>query len=183
MEPPVSEPKPAAAKPAATAAAEPPEEPPGTRLVSSGFFVVLERRVLGGAAHGELVEVGLADHDRSGCHEPLDDGGVVGRAPAVEDPRRAGGRHAPGAHIVLERYRHPGERPGGLAGGDALVDGIGGGTGVVGQHRDERVDVDLVCLDAGEVLVGDLPCAAFTRADRRGDADHAVRLAARPAGP
>ena len=139
----------------------------------------LERRVLGGAAHGELVEVGLADHDGAGCHEPLDDGGVVWRAPAVEDPRRAGGRHAPGAHVVLERDRHPGERPGGLAGGDALVDGIGGGTGVVGQHGDERVDVGLASVDAGEVLVDDLPCAAVTRADRRGDAGHAVRQAGR----
>src|SRR5215207_2068546 len=39
IEPPVSLPKPTAAKPAATAAALPPDDPPGTRLVSCGFRV------------------------------------------------------------------------------------------------------------------------------------------------
>src|SRR5918999_5847195 len=39
MEPPVSEPRPRAAKPAATAAALPPLEPPATREASCGFRV------------------------------------------------------------------------------------------------------------------------------------------------
>ncbi|MCY1221347.1 hypothetical protein D9M72_334000 [compost metagenome] len=37
IEPPVSVPVAAGARPAATAAAEPPDEPPGTRLVSHGL--------------------------------------------------------------------------------------------------------------------------------------------------
>ena len=39
MDPPVSVPVEAGAKPAAIAAAEPPEEPPGTRARSQGFLV------------------------------------------------------------------------------------------------------------------------------------------------
>ena len=44
------------------------------------------------------------------AREPLDDGGVVRRAPALEDPRRAGRRDAPGAQVVLERDGHAGQR-------------------------------------------------------------------------
>ena len=40
------------------------------------------------------------------------DGRVVGRAPALEDARRARGRDAPGAEVVLDRDGHAGERPG-----------------------------------------------------------------------
>ena len=46
----------------------------------------------------------------AGGGQPLDDGGVVGRPPALEDLRRAGGGDAGGAEVVLERDRHAGER-------------------------------------------------------------------------
>src|SRR3954447_22685995 len=39
IDPPVSDPKARAAKPAVTAAADPPDDPPGTRVVSSGLRV------------------------------------------------------------------------------------------------------------------------------------------------
>ena len=55
---------------------------------------------------------------RAGGDEPLDHRGVVRRPPAVEDPRRARGGDAPRAHVVLERDRHAGQRPGVLAGRD-----------------------------------------------------------------
>ena len=118
IEPPVSEPSASGTNPAATAAADPPEEPPGTRLGSQGLRVGPKARVLGRGAHGELVEVGLADHDRPGRPQALDHGGVVGGAPALEDPRRAGRRDAPGAQVVLQGDRHAGQRPGVTAGGD-----------------------------------------------------------------
>ncbi len=66
---------------------------------------------------------------RPGVGEALDDGGVVRRPPRVEDPRRARGGHAPGAHVVLHRDRHTGERarvsPGGHGGVDARRPGPG----------------------------------------------------------
>ena len=85
-----------------------------------------ERRVLGGAAHGELVEVGLADDDAAGGDDALDHGGVVGRAPAFEDLRRARRGDAPRAHVVLQRDRHAGERTRVLALRDGEVDRVGG---------------------------------------------------------
>ncbi len=51
----------AARSPAATAAALPPDDPPGTRVGVVRVAGGAEGRVLGRRAHGELVEVGLAD--------------------------------------------------------------------------------------------------------------------------
>jgi hypothetical protein len=130
-----------------------------------------ERRVLRRAAHGELVEVGLADGDGTGGGQALHDGGVVRRAPALEDPRRARGRDAPGAEVVLEGDRHAGERAHGLPGGHGPVDRRGGGPGLVGQHEVEGVDVALALVDAGQVLVQHLGGAALPGLDGSGDVD------------
>ena len=70
-----------------------------------------ERRVLGGRTHRELVEVGLADHDRT--RPPLAARPWRRRAvPILEDFRRARCGDARGAHVVLDRDRHTGERAG-----------------------------------------------------------------------
>ena len=95
---------------AATAAAEPPDEPPGTRLAVPGVAGRLEGAVLGRRAHGELVHVGLADHDRARRLEPGDRGGGEGGAVALEDARAAGGGQAGDVQDVLDRQRHAGER-------------------------------------------------------------------------
>ncbi len=81
-------------------------------------------RVLGRAAHGELVHVGLAEDRDAGGAQPGGHRRVVGRHPALEDLRPAGGRHVGGGEDVLERQRHPGQRgrqllPGGDGGVDA----------------------------------------------------------------
>ena len=73
--------------------------------------------------------------------QPLDDGGVVGRAPALEDPRRAGGGDAPGAEVVLERDRHAGQRarrrsPAATRRSSASA----AAAGLVGQHQVEGVE-------------------------------------------
>ncbi len=69
--------------------------------------------MLGGRAHGELVEVRLGRHHAAGGPEPTNHRRVEGRAIALEDPRRAGGGQLRGDDVVLHRDRHPGERPGG----------------------------------------------------------------------
>ena len=53
--------------------------------------------------------------------ETVDHGGVVGRSPTLEDAGRAGGGDAPGAEVVLQGHRHPGQRPGVLAAGHRPV--------------------------------------------------------------
>ena len=64
-------------------------------------------RVLGGAAHGELVHVELAQEDEAGLPQLRDHGGVIGGHVAFEYPRGAGGLHALHAQHVFETYRHP----------------------------------------------------------------------------
>ena len=59
--------------------------------------------------------------------QPLDDRRVVRRLPALEDPRRARRRDAAGAHVVLQRDRHAGQRARVVAGGDGGVDRRGRG--------------------------------------------------------
>ena len=94
-----------------------------------------ERRVLRARPHRELVEVGLADDHGAGGGEPLDDGGVVRRSPALEDLRRARRRDPARAHVVLQRDRHAGQRPGLAPGGNRRVDAAGRGPRLFGVHR------------------------------------------------
>ena len=61
IEPPVSVPIASGTMPAATHAAEPPLEPPGVRVEVPGIVRHLKRRVLGRAAHRELVHVRPAE--------------------------------------------------------------------------------------------------------------------------
>ena len=102
MEPPVSLPSAQSASPAATAAAEPPLLPPGTVLRSHGLARDLVRRVLGARAHGELVQVGLAEHDHVVFPHLAHRRGGVDRLVVVEDLRGAGGGDALGDHVVLD---------------------------------------------------------------------------------
>ena len=67
-------------------------------------------RVLGGGAHRELVHVGLAQDRQARRAEARDDGGVVRRDPALEDPRAARRGQALGGHHVLDRDRDAVER-------------------------------------------------------------------------
>ena len=102
----MSEPSASGAKPAATAAALPPEEPPGTRLAVVRVAGGTEGRVLGRGAHGELVEVGLADdrprRRRRGAATTVASYG--GRQPSrIRDEQVVG--HAARAEVVLERDR------------------------------------------------------------------------------
>ena len=92
--------------------------PGGVVRVPSGS----ERRILGARPHRKLVEVRLADHDRAGFVQLGDDGGVIWRAPTVEDLRRARRRDPARAHVVLERDGHASERAGVATDRDQLVD-------------------------------------------------------------
>ena len=134
-----------------------------------------ERAVLGARAHRELVEIGLADGHGTGGGQTGDHRGVVGRAPPVEDPRRARGGHATGAHVVLERHRHTGQRAGVAACGHRGVDGLGGLAGLLGGDQVERVHVVLAGSDGGEVRLEHIDSAHGARTHRCGDVGRGVR--------
>jgi hypothetical protein len=84
MEPPVSVAVAPSASRAATAAAEPPEEPPGTSTLSSpvalpGVLDAAEGRGGVGRAHGELVQVRLAQEHRAVPQQVGRHGALIGR--------------------------------------------------------------------------------------------------------
>ena len=94
----------------------------------------LKSRVLVRAAHGELVEIRLADQHGVGRFEPLDDGGVVRWDEVFQHPRSTGGRLAGGAQQVLERDRQAGQAAERFAGFAALVD-VGGSVEALAGRR------------------------------------------------
>jgi hypothetical protein len=126
-----------------------------------------ERRVLGRGAHGELVEVGLADADGTGRAEALDDRGVIGRHPAGQDPAGAAGGHAAGDQVVLQRDGHAGKGAGVIAGRHLGIDCVGGGPRFVGGDAQEGVEVGVGLVDGGERLVDHLASGAFAGPDGR----------------
>src|SRR3546814_8024220 len=62
-------------------------------------------------AHGELVEVELAQHARARREELCSDGRFIRRREAFQNLRRSGGLHALGCEQVLDAQRHAGKRP------------------------------------------------------------------------
>src|SRR5205807_5821729 len=73
--------------------------------------------VVGGAAPGELVHVGLADEDGAGGAEPRRDRRVLLGDEVGEDLRAGGGAHAPRVEVVLEGDRDAMERSQMVTGG------------------------------------------------------------------
>ena len=124
--------------------------------------------------------------DRARVAQPIHDGRVVRRQPALENPRRARGRHAPRAQIVLERDRNAGQRPGIVAPRDQRVDLVGACPRVVGEHEVERVHVGLARVDPREVLLEHVTRAAASGANVGRDRDrrlgHRSRRLAEDAG-
>ena len=113
-----------------------------------------------GRAHGELVEIGLAERDGAGGPELGGDGQFVRRLEAVEDVRAGGGEHALGAEQVLDGDGQAFEEAG-LALGQARIGGLGHRQRLVRCLGDEGVEVarglhgvEMGCgeLDGGDVL-------------------------------
>ena len=179
IDPPVSEPRPSGAKPAATAAAEPPLLPPGTLPVSRGLRV--------GPKAEFSVELPMANSSMfvlpsaiaPARAQRLDDGGVVGRAPALEDLRAARGRDAPRAQVVLQRDGHAGQRAGVAPCGHGGVDRVGLRPGLVAEDGEERVELAVAGRHRGQRLLHHLTGRSLP--DRTCDA--ASASAAVPACP
>ena len=169
IEPPPSDPVASGTSPPATAAAEPPDDPPGERSSAHGFRGGAEHRVHGVGLVPELGGVRLPDHHAPGGPQSLDERGVGrrGRA-ACERCRAAGGHVADRVLEVLHRERDARQRPGVLAGGDALVDGAGLGQRGVAVDGHERTEVGVVALDVIERQRGELASGEGAVADPAG---------------
>ena len=112
----------------------------------------------------------------AGGGQPLDDGGVVRRLPALEDLRRAGGGHAGGAEVVLQGDRHAGQRAGVLARRHRGVDRVGRGRARRrAVTRLKAWSSRLAGVDGGEVLLDDGPSRPLARPHRGGDLDGGSR--------
>ena len=98
-------------------------------------------RVLRGRAHGELVQIGLADERQPGLLDPRRDGGVEDGDVALEDAGAGRGRDAARRDVVLERDR---DAVSGLA--DDVQVGV-----ELGVALADRLDVG-----TGELVAGDL---------------------------
>jgi hypothetical protein len=97
--------------------------------------------VLGRRAHGELIEVALAEHDGATGGQARDECRIVGRDEALEDSRATRGRHAARAEHVLDRQRDAVEGAERCAGTVAPVRRGGGRAGVLGGDRDVRANL------------------------------------------
>ena len=135
--------------PAATAAALPPDEPPGTRVVSQGLRVGPKAEFSVEEPIANSSRLVLPTSDRAGAAEPAHDRRVVGRQPALEDPRRARRRDPLGAEVVLQGDRHAGERAG-VAARAAPVRSTASAAAMasLGRHVVEAVQVALELIDA-----------------------------------
>ena len=81
-------------------------------LTSPGADHRPEGRGLVGRAHGELIQVQLAQHDRAVAPELGGHGGLIGRREGAQDPAAGGGSHALGAEQVLDPKRNSIKRAG-----------------------------------------------------------------------
>ena len=123
-----------------------------------------ERRILVGRAERELVQVGLAQEDRTGLAKMRDRRAVARGDMPVADARRRRRRDAAHVEQVLDRDRDAVQRAAIAAGGDLTVGVLRLTARFVGRHADERVQPAVVGLDPLQTLVGDLRRRHFTRA-------------------
>ena len=135
-----------------------------------------ERGVLRRGTHRELVHVRLAEDDDSPGAQSLDDGGVVRRAPPLEDLGPACRRRSAHGEDVLQRQRHAGERTEYLAVSARAVDRIGLGGHQVTVDVQKGVHSVVGPLDPVEVRLSGLPCRHVTARD------HASELGGAEAG-
>src|SRR6202035_1181596 len=101
-------------------------------------------------------------------------GAVLLGAEVLEVPGAAGGRQPPDEAEILERERHPVERP---ASPRLRLESSRGGERAGGVDGGEGADPGVESLDAGEALAGGLDRRELALADRIGD-----RREARQAG-
>ena len=76
---------------------------PWDLLQVPGIAAGTKGRCLGGAAHGELIEVGFAEHDGPGLPEAVGHRRLIGGHKVLQHPAGAGGTNPLGAEVVFDR--------------------------------------------------------------------------------
>ena len=130
--------------------------------------------MLGGAAHGELVEIGLAEDRQAGGAQVRHQRRVIGRHPALKDARGCGGDLTAGDDEVLDGHGHTGHLAHPLAGAARLIGGVRIDQGLGGIDVEEGVHStvdggDAIQVSPGQLTGGDLTggqCRSLLR--RRG---------------
>ena len=145
---------PSGAYPAATAAAEPPLEPPGHARRVVRVAGGPERRVLGGRAHRELVEVGLGHGDRA---RPRATRSTTVAVYGGRQPSRMRDEHVVGTprvqRLSLRTIGTPASGPGSSPAATAASTASAAAARVVVEHEVARVQLRLPGRDDGEVLL------------------------------
>ena len=165
--------------PAATAAPDPALEPPE---VSSGVPRVadgLGHRAVAGAAVAELGHGGLAEHDRAGGAQALDDHVVlVGDVVAV-CRRAAGHRHAGDGDEVLDADRHAAQGAAVGARGERALERPGRVERVLVGPVAEGVQARLEAVHPAMDRLDDVDRRELAAADRRREVDRRERAGIR----
>ena len=127
--------------------------------------------VVGLAREGQLGGVGLAHQDRAGSAQAGCHGRVGLGHEVLAAERAAGGDDAGGVVGVLERDRDAVERAELVAAGDRGVGGLGLLAGALGAELDDRVEVAVDLVDAGQMGFEHLGGGDLPGADCVGDCD------------
>jgi hypothetical protein len=107
-------------------------------------------RVVVRHAERPLVHVQLADDHGAGPAKPLDDVRVAVGDTIREELRPRRRANARGIEQILERDRHPAERPDVIAAPPRVLDVVRGRQRLLGRDGDERVDLGVARRDALE---------------------------------
>src|SRR5262245_30656521 len=119
----------------------------------------------------------ICARDRNGpCLPQPRNNGSVCRSDLVLESRHTPCRRRAGyVDILLDRERHTRDRSEWCAGGERLVDGSGGSTGLIRQYHGHRVDDRVDLLDAREVRLDHLSRSSLTRANHACQFDRTLR--------
>ena len=104
-------------------------------------------------ADREVRHVGAPDRDRAGLAEPLHHGRIGGRHGVTQRGHAVRGRRARHVDVLLDRERHPGQGPEGLARGASAVGLPRRVTRGVGEDVGDRIDRGVHRRDPPEVGV------------------------------
>jgi hypothetical protein len=167
--------------PAATAAPDPALEPPEVSARSHGLRTVSATGLWLAPAVAELGHRGLAEDDRSGGAEALDEDVVLVRHEVAVGGRPAGHRHPGDRDEVLDPDRDAAERAGLRAGGERALELPGGLQGIRVRAVAERVQTRLEAVHPAMDRLDHLDRRDLAAADRRREIDRREQAGVRSA--
>ncbi len=110
----------------------------------------VEARLVGGA-HGELIHIGLAQHDGAGRLEPRHDRRIIGRYEIVQHARTAAGAYPIRAENIFMNEGDAEQRTL-LPRGAAAIGRGRGQQGLLGREGDQRIQGGVQALDPAQEM-------------------------------